>query len=54
MEISEKPSRVRQACLETGNKLRFLDVGDHQPVFGPGDGHIEKTLSAAHESPPWE
>jgi hypothetical protein len=41
--IFEKPSRVRQAILETGYELRFLHIGDHQPVLGPGEGHVEES-----------
>jgi hypothetical protein len=43
LEIFEKPSRIGQAGLETGYKLRFLHIGNHQPVFGPGDGHVEES-----------
>jgi len=35
-------SWVGQAGLETGDKLRFLHIRDHQSVFGPCDGHVDK------------
>jgi hypothetical protein len=42
MKIFGKPSRAAQASLKPGYKFRFLHIGDDQPVFGPGDGHIKK------------